>query len=277
MVPTATAPDHGGAMTTEYLLDSDSDLGHQQLNHLSELLDGQSRAFVGDVAATEGQRCLDLGSGNGSIARWLAERTGPTGQVHAVDIVTTHLDVPEQVRVHRHDVNDGLPDHGPFDVIHTRLLLMHLKRRREILAELVDALAPGGWLVVGEFTRPPTDPVTAPSPADADLFHRILETGLDRIVRPAGQDYSWGHRVDGEMAGAGLTSIDTAGVTSTTYGGATGCRLFDNYIRQLEAPLLAQGFTHGELNRMRELMLDPRLRVWFFPFLCSRGQKPPAA
>lgn len=262
-------------MTTEYVFESGTDLGELQLRHLSAPLDGQSRAFTGAVTATEGQRCLDLGAGNGSIARWLAERTGPTGEVHAVDIDATGMDVPERVRVHRHDVNDGLPDGGPFDVIHTRLLLLHLSRRREILAELVDALAPGGWLVVGEFTRPPTDPVTAPSPADAELFHRIISTGIDEVARLAGQDYSWGHRVDAEMTAAGLANIDTMGYTSTTHGGTAGCLLYSTYGRQLEAPLRARGVTADELNRLHQLMLDPRMRVWFFPFLCTRGQKPP--
>ncbi|GAB3715340.1 class I SAM-dependent methyltransferase [Nocardiopsis nanhaiensis] len=262
-------------MATEYLLDSGTDLGEKQLTHLSALLDGLSGGFIETVAAREGQRCLDLGSGNGSMARWIAERTGPSGEVHAVDIDLTHLHAPDPVRVHRHDVNEGLPESGPFDVIHTRLLLMHLKRRRDILAELVDALAPGGWLVVGDFTRPPTDPVSAPSPTDAELFHRVVSTGIDQVARPAGQDYAWGHRVDSEMIAAGLTNVDTMGYTSTAYGGSTGCLLYSVYLSQIDAPLRAKGLTGDELRRFHELMLDPRMRIWFFPFLCTRGQKPP--
>lgn len=33
-----------------------------------------------------GWRCLEVGAGHGSIARWLAERVGPTGSVLAADI-----------------------------------------------------------------------------------------------------------------------------------------------------------------------------------------------
>ncbi|MBB4929210.1 2-polyprenyl-3-methyl-5-hydroxy-6-metoxy-1,4-benzoquinol methylase [Lipingzhangella halophila] len=157
-----SAPTKAASGTTVYAgaISSSTDLGGQQLGYLEELLDQPTTRFIGDVAAREGQRCLDLGAGRGSIARWLAGRTAPTGRVTAVDIEDTHIDVPPAVRVYRHDVNEGLPDKGPFDVIHTRLLLVHLKRRRELLAQLIDALAPGGWLVIGEFTHPRTDPVT---------------------------------------------------------------------------------------------------------------------
>ena len=261
-------------MATEYAFDSATDLGARQLHYLQELFDHSTRGFVGDVTAGEGQSCLDLGTGSGSVARWLAERTGPSGEVHASDLETTHVDVPPGVRVHRHDLNDGLPAEGPFDVIHTRFLLMHLKRRKEILADLADALAPGGWLVVGEISQPRTEAVAAPSPADAELFRKVIDTGSEKVIRPAGQSFEWGPEVDAEMTALGLTGIDTMEFARTTYGGTTGCLLLSNYVRQMDARMRAVGMTAGELERFHELMLDPRMRVWFFPMVYTRGRKP---
>jgi cyclopropane fatty-acyl-phospholipid synthase-like methyltransferase len=43
------------------------------------------------IGIKPGQRCLDLGSGAGTSARGLAERTGPTGQVVAVDLLMRNL------------------------------------------------------------------------------------------------------------------------------------------------------------------------------------------
>lgn len=259
---------------TEYVFDSSTDLGGQQLGYLEELLDEPTKQFIAAVSARTGQRCLDIGAGSGSITRWLADRTAPGGRVVAVDLDDTHLAVPPDVQVYRHDVNDGLPTAGPFDVIHTRLLLMHLERRREILAELVDALAPGGWLFVGEFTFPRTDVITAPSAADAQLFRRVVETSLNQIGRPAGISYEWGYEVDGEMTAAGLSNVDTVDLNRNTYGGATECLLYSNYVRQVDTPLRATGITADELGRFHELMRDPRQRVWSLPFVRTRGQKP---
>jgi hypothetical protein len=61
----------------------------------------------------------------GSIARWLADRVGPSGEVVATDISTRHLgglDLPN-VEIREHDIlTDRLP-YGYFDLIHARLLV----------------------------------------------------------------------------------------------------------------------------------------------------------
>ncbi|MBB4929209.1 hypothetical protein F4561_000029 [Lipingzhangella halophila] len=63
-------------------------------------------------------------------------------------------------------------------------------------------------------------------------------------------------------------------LTQTSRGGATGCLLYSNDLHQMDAPIRAAGLTTDDLARFHELMLDPRLRVSFFPFVCTRGQKP---
>lgn len=263
----------GGTMSTEYVLDSGTDLAKGQLDHLSALLDGLSRDFMGAVAAAPGERCLDLGAGNGSLARWMVERAGPSGEVHAVDLDTTHLDVPGG-RVHRHDIDDGLPVEGPFDLIHARLVLEHLERRREILAALVGALAPGGWVVLGEFPEPPTVPLESPSSEAGELFHRVLDTAVNKVVRAAGLDYSWAYAAEQAMAEEGLVEVDSMEYNHTARGGSASCRLYSNYLAQLTPPLRALGLTDEELDRLHRLLLDPRLRIRFFPFVCTRGRKP---
>ena len=51
------------------------------------------------------------------------------------------------------------PPPGPFDLIHARLVLVHVPRRREALAAMVELLRPGGWLVV-EDADPALQPLT---------------------------------------------------------------------------------------------------------------------
>lgn len=263
-------------MTQEYVLGAAADLGREQLDHLVTLLDPHTQRFLNGVGVTPGARCLDVGAGRGSIAGWLAARVGPAGSVVAVDVNTDHLVAEPGVTVLRHDINDGVPG-GPFDLIHARLVLMHLARRREILGELAENLAPGGWLVIGESTEyanRPQDVVTAPRPGDAALFNRVADATLNTVGRRAGMDYEWVYEVDGCLAEAGLVDIHGGGHRELTSGGETGALLTANYIRQLESSLLDVGITEAELTRFEELAADPGFRSWGMPLLYAAGRKP---
>lgn len=256
----------------EYQLDTSPGLGREQLAHLETLLDRQTFHALDGVGVRPGHHCLDLGAGSGSVTRGLADRAGPSGGVVAVDIDTRHLTgMPRGVEVLRHDINDGVPG-GPYDIIHARLLLMHLSRRVEILYELASALTPGGWLVIGEYVGPQTHVVTAPAPEDEALFFRVQRVAHD-MAQAGGVSYEWAYEVDGHMTGAGLVDVYDTEYRHTTEGGTTACLLSWNYMAQLKPRLLAAGLTAEDLDRYHALMLDPRFRAWFYPFVCTRGRK----
>jgi SAM-dependent methyltransferase len=260
--------------TPRYVLNTGSDLGRSQVDYLERMLDSATTACLDEIGVEPGWRCLDLGAGGGSITRRLAERTGPAGTVVSVDLDTDYLVERPGVEVRRHDINDGLPVDGPFELIHARLLLMHLPRRVEILQTLVDALAPGGVLVIGEFSDRPRRALSTSGDADEQLFDRVQGFGHDVVARHAGVSFTWAHEVDRHMAEAGLTNLHSLEYSRTTAGGTTGCLLHRNYVLQLETILLNAGFTAEELARYRDLMLDPRFRAWFYQFVCTWGQKP---
>ncbi|GGB42998.1 methyltransferase [Flexivirga endophytica] len=259
--------------TTEYVFDSPSVQGRQQLNHLQTLLDPITTGVLDDIGVWPGNRCLDLGSGGGSIARWLADRVGPTGQVVAVDLDTEQIDVPSRVQVHGHDIRDGLPVDGPFDLIHARLVLMHLPNREGILRDLVDALAPGGWLVLGETPDRPQEVLAAPTAADAELADRVLRTGL-RVVSAAGVALDWAYAVEQRMAAAGLVSIRGNEYSPMVTGSDAGALLMGTYVAQVKPLLLDAGLTEDELFRYHALMRDPRFRAWpFLRLVTTAGRK----
>jgi ubiquinone/menaquinone biosynthesis C-methylase UbiE len=265
-------------MEREYALNTATDLGRRQLDHLQELLDPYSQECLSRAGVRPGLRCLDIGAGGGSITRWLADRVGPDGKVVAVDLDTDWLDDLRDhpcVEVYRHDINEGPPVDGPFDIIHVRLVLMHLSRRREILKGLAATLAPGGALVVGEYTGVPQRALAAPSADDELLFQRVQELAHAHCEREYGISYHWAHELDDAMVEAGLVDPQTIQYSSTATGGGTGCLLNLNYVQQLEAALLARsGLTRAELDRYFELMLDPRFQTRFYTFFCSTARRP---
>jgi chemotaxis methyl-accepting protein methylase len=67
------------------------------------------------------------------------------------------------------------PPTGPFDLIHARLVLVHVTERDAALRTLAGALAPGGWLVI-EDADPSLQPLAAVDPERgdaADLANRV--------------------------------------------------------------------------------------------------------
>ncbi|HEY3557627.1 MAG TPA: class I SAM-dependent methyltransferase [Kribbella sp.] len=256
----------------EYIFDTGSELGHHHLDHLGRLLDGATAWRLQRLGLHRDSRCLELGAGSGSIANWLA---GRTGDVVAVDIDTTQLnDVAPNVQVIRHDLRDGLGVEGPFDLIHARLVLMHLPERLQILAQLVDALAPGGHLILGDVTERPLEAIAVPEPADRDLWKRMQHLS-DGVVSPArGISWAWARETADRMTAAGLVDVDVMEFSQTVAGGTDGCLLHRNLNQQAEPLLLSAGATVDELARYRELMLDPRFRAWFYQILYTNGRKP---
>ena len=94
----------------------------RRLELFAERLDPLTVRRIKALDLAPGARCLEVGGGRGSIARWLCEYAGPAGRVTATDLETgflSELSLPN-LDVLRHDVtSDEFPD-GSFDLVHVR-------------------------------------------------------------------------------------------------------------------------------------------------------------
>src|ERR1700744_6562924 len=133
---------------------------------LEATFDPSTIGYLTGIGVTAGWACWEIGAGGGSIARWLAERVWPTGTVLATDIDPRFIP-PSQLshlEVAHHDITTDAIPLARYDLIHARLVLSHLPKRRDVLGRLVQALRPGGWLVIEDFCHAfqrgsePTDP-----------------------------------------------------------------------------------------------------------------------
>lgn len=129
-------------------------------------------ALVDEASDLPPGRALDLGSGQGADAIWLASRGW---DVTAVDISTNALDraaeharaagVDGAIRWQRHDLAVSFPD-GPFDLVSACFLQSPVDLPRErILRTAAAAVAPGGRLLIVAHAAMPswTDPAKHPS------------------------------------------------------------------------------------------------------------------
>jgi SAM-dependent methyltransferase len=144
------------------------------------------------IGVDVGWSCLEVGGGGGSLGAWLGRRVGESGSVLVTDIDPRWIgsEVAANVEVRRHDiVNDELEE-GRFDLAHARLVLLHLPERDRVLAKMISALKPGGWLLIDDFDcswLPFVPSCTEDADAElflkaADAFHKVLEWGARAIA-----------------------------------------------------------------------------------------------
>jgi SAM-dependent methyltransferase len=223
-----------------------------------------------------GVRCLELGPGGGSIARWLAGQVGPAGQVIAVDRHPGQPHPTPNLQCHQRDLRYGLPPEvtGPFDLIHARLVLAHLPNRHRLLRQLVEALTPGGWIVLGEFSSHPPVVYTAGRRHDAALFTRVLDVFTNVLIRQHGLDTRWAHQLYPALAQAGLREVSLVEHAQSWTGGHPGCRVHTTNLDRLHDQLIAAGLTQAELDQFHQLMDDPRFTARSWRFISARGRKP---
>jgi SAM-dependent methyltransferase len=258
-----------------YAFDNDDLEARDRHTYLSEILDEVTIERLASLGDLTGKRCLEVGAGGGSVAAWLAARTGRTGHVLATDINPRHLPVAADYSVLGHDlVNEPIPD-GPWDVIHARLVLLHIPEREDILRRMADALAPGGALLVEEWEATFGKLLlSAPDEEAASLFDEYLRLMLGQIMPAKGNDAGWASRVHAAMMAAGLTNVDTRVSSRSWPGGTAGALLVAANIGQLREEFIEAGMSAQRLDRLCELVADPRLVVRNHFTYSTLGRRP---
>ncbi|WP_371502377.1 methyltransferase domain-containing protein [Kitasatospora sp. NBC_00374] len=198
-------------MRGAYVFEQVGDGERERLAALEEVYDEVTRERITALGLADGWRCLEVGCGAGSIARWLAHRVGGAGEVLAIDLDPRFLqDATEPgLRVLRHDVTAGPLPGGDYDLVHARAVLEHLPQRDEVLRRMAGALRLGGRLVVEDFDieGPMADAVARYWPAGQGDRARRLLAALRSAFTAAGVDVGYGRRLPEEFASLGLTGI----------------------------------------------------------------------
>lgn len=241
----------GGMAGTSYVFAAEHDGGTERFAALAELYDAATIRHLEALNLQRGAVCLEVGAGGGSIARWLSGHVSP-GRVVATDLDTAlleHLAIPG-VEVQRHDIGgDPLPEHT-FDLVHARLVLMHLADAEPVLARMARALKPGGWLVVEEFD------VAPPAGSDVGVAPKT-SLALRAVLEKAGVDLTFGRRLPALFRAAGLENIGAEGRTCLWTGRSAGARLmYANYVGMRDAILSTRLVDPVEFTRDLERLGD---------------------
>ncbi|HEV3365669.1 MAG TPA: methyltransferase domain-containing protein, partial [Acidimicrobiia bacterium] len=218
-----------------------------------------------------GWRCLELGAGGGSVTRLLCDRVGPEGRVAAVDLDTRFVEEIEagNLEVHRRDlVAEGLPGDA-YDLIHARMLLMHIPTREKILEEMAAALRPGGWLLIEDMDVFPL-PVLAEG-----VVNDVWTVGI-AAFEAAQVCPTFGRELPALFDRAGLEDVEVVCEVPTCRGGSPFANLLVTSVEQLRPLLATMGLTDEQFAELGRQMGDPTRWFSAFAVYSVRGRTPAA-
>ncbi|NER80291.1 MAG: bifunctional demethylmenaquinone methyltransferase/2-methoxy-6-polyprenyl-1,4-benzoquinol methylase UbiE, partial [Leptolyngbya sp. SIO1D8] len=139
--------------------------------------------------AASGQRCLDVCCGSGDLARLLATKAGPTGEVHGLDFSAAQLEVARQRATQQWNAapidwieGDALAlpfQDATFDAATMGYGLRNLTNIPTGLRELYRVLKPGARVAILDFCQPQNP-----------WLRQFQQWYLDNVVVPTAEQ--WG-------------------------------------------------------------------------------------
>ncbi|MFJ7495981.1 class I SAM-dependent methyltransferase [Streptomyces sp. NPDC097727] len=258
-----------------YLLDNRQSEAGIRFGALAELFDPVTFRHVDRLGIGAGMRCWEVGAGGPSVPLGLAERVAPNGTVIATDIdVSWTRDIDGGViEVLRHDVAADPPPPGGFDLVHARLVLVHVTDRTEALRRMVQALRPGGWLLL-EDADPGLQPLLCPDESGPEqrLANR-LRSGFRTLMAARGADLAYGRTLPRALREAGLDDVQADAYFPIT---SPACAVLeDATVRQIRHRLVGEGLaTDEEIDRHLANVGTGRLDLATAPMISAWGRRP---
>jgi SAM-dependent methyltransferase len=213
----------------------------ERLRLLEAVFDPGTRACLLRTGLSAGWRCLEVGAGAGSVAKWLSETAGPSGRVLAIDLSTRFLSglAGANLEVREADIREARVEPESFDLAHARFVLIHVPDWQLALAAMIRCLKPGGWLVLEEPDFSSSRSLAGPAELRRafDGVHRAIEA----MFRQRGLDHAFGARLPALLLDRGFEAIAIENDAAIVPGGSPFARMMGLSTEQLSDKYLATG------------------------------------
>jgi ubiquinone/menaquinone biosynthesis C-methylase UbiE len=235
-------------------------------------LDASTIACLTGLGTAPGWRCLEVGAGAGSIARWLCERVAPSGFVVATDLETGFLEKlkEENLEVRRHDITSDPLEQNAFDLVHARKVLEHLPKPGHALARMFEATRPGGWLCVED-----ADLLSLKhgSTANQELFARGYAAFLDCMVAN-GYHAQLGLHLGDILRHAGLQNVQVRGWVGEWTGSGPNPSVYLRTFEKIRNQVVERGeLSAHEADQFLEEIQSPEFRAITAVHFAAWGQR----
>jgi SAM-dependent methyltransferase len=257
-----------------YLLDNQQAEAGERFDALSAIFDLPTFRHLDSLGIGAGWRCWEVGAGGPSVPVWLAGRVGPAGRVLATDIDVSWTRQAESplIEVRRHDVAADDPPTEVFDLVHARLVLVHVADRDKALQAMISVLRPGGWLLV-EDADPALQPLICPDESGpAQQLANRLRAAFRKMLAQRGADLSYGRKLPRLLREAGLAEVAADAFFPITSPACS--ELEAATVRQIRAGLIAGGYaTAEEIDRHLANVATGQLDLATAPMISAWGRR----
>jgi SAM-dependent methyltransferase len=258
-----------------YLFDHSDERERERLASIQRG-DGRSIECFEAIGVGEGWRCLEVGAGAGSLARWLCQRVGPRGRVVATDLETGFLGElkEENLEIRRHDIlSDPLEDEA-FELVHARKVLEHLPAWRAALRRMLAATRPGGWLCVEDADLLSLFHATCSEPTEFARGYRAFVG----TMCASGYQADLGLHLGAALRELGLLGVQVRGWTSEWTGGDDPPSTWLLTFERLRDRVVEQGhLARDEADRFMAGIRAPDFRAITGVHFAAWGRKAGAA
>jgi SAM-dependent methyltransferase len=169
------------------------------------------------------------------------------------------------LEVRRHNILEDDLEAAPYDLVHCRALLMHLPDPIRALRRLVNAVRPGGWLLVEEVGDSASFGAAHSGHPRAAGFDRRSWAVWATLKATGTMDLDFGRRLPALFEGLGVRDLGHEGVTLTARGGDPMARFVQMTDELLRERFVATGvLTEADFDELREAYDDRSF--WFVDF-----------
>lgn len=258
-----------------YLLENRRAEAGERFVALAELFDAWTFRHLEDLGVGSGWRCWEVGAGGVSVPRGLAERVGADGRVLATDIDVSWAEAAAGgvLEVRNHDVLRDPPPDEAFDLVHARLVLVHLEDRAAAMRVMIDALRPGGWLVI-EDADPALQPLACPDERGPDeALANKLRARMRQLMAERGADLAYGRTLPRLLRESGLDDVRAEAYFPIS---APACAVLEAAtVRHVRDQLLAADLaTPEEIDTHLANLARGDLDLMFAPMITAWARKP---
>jgi SAM-dependent methyltransferase len=259
-----------------YLLDNQQAEAGERFDALSAIFDTSTFRHIDNLGIRSGWQCWEVGAGGPSVPRWLAGRVARAGRVLAtdIDVSWTRQAQSPLIEVRRHDVAADDPPAEAFDLVHARLVLVHVADRGQALRSMISVLRPGGWLLV-EDADPALQPLICPDESGpAQQLANRLRAAFRKMLAQRGADLSYGRKLPRLLREAGLAEVAADAFFPLASPACT--ELEAATVRQIRAGLIAGGYaTANEIDQHLSNIATGELDLATAPMISAWGRRLP--
>jgi SAM-dependent methyltransferase len=225
----------GAEQVRAYVYDQAWQEERKRLGGMERLWDEGTFALLDRLGVGPGSAVAEVGAGAGSVVEWLAARVGPKGRVLATDVYLKFIAplAGGPVEISEHDIRSQALPSGEFDLVHTRLLVEHV--RAHVLANLCAGVRSGGVLLVEDYDMG----CRGIHPEDAGWWH--VADALLELMAAAGFDRFCGRKLPAELEALGLEDVHAEGRVRLIRSGTPDTAFFRLSLETLSGTLVEQG------------------------------------